>query len=236
MQLSVVAILVTACKNDDLLQPKPVGSVPQPQEGFFPVHVKAIITVGDVVYDSIPATFTITTWDASGVAQRNDTTLPAGKQVVYLPKKAERYGLKLQKWGITDEKILNKADVTEGALYQLGGRKEAKKLQWVSEYRFVNGALQLNTKQHFVYDDQGRINEVHAYAPDPNDGVLRSGSSDIFLQEGNELWVNSTYKKDGIVWSHNAYTFDSQGRIIQSKYQYLTEHHIYTNQYTSENA
>ncbi|WP_247237290.1 hypothetical protein [Telluribacter sp. SYSU D00476] len=234
MQLFVVVILVTACKNDDLLQPKPPVSVPQPEEGFFPVHVKAVITVGDVVYDSIPATFTITTWDARGVTHQKDTTLPAGKQVIYLSKNASRYGLKLQKWGITDEKILNKTDVIEGALYQLGGRKEAKKLQWVSEYRFVNEAPQISTKQHFIYDDQGRINEVHAYAPDPNDGVLRSGSSDIFLYDGNELWVNNTSKKNGTVWSHNAYTFDDQGRIIQSKYRYLLDNYMYTNQYTSE--
>ncbi len=234
MQLSVVAILATACKNDDLLQPKPPVSVPQPEEGYFPIHVKAVITVGDVVYDSIPATVTITTWDARGVAQQKDTTLNAGTQVIYLPKQASRYGLKLQKWGVTDEKIVNKAEATEGSLYQLGGRKEAKKLQWVSEYSFVNGTARLSAKKQFIYDDQGRINEVHAYAPDPSDGVLRSGSSDIFLQEGNELWVNSTYKKDGIVWSHNAYTFDNKGRIIESKYHYLTENHIYTNKYTSE--
>lgn len=201
---------------------------------FFSIKLKAVITVGDVLYDSIPATFTITTWDANGVAYRKDTALNAGAQVIYLPNEATRYSLKLQKWGITDEKMLNKAELTEGALYQLGGHKEAKRLQWASEFSFENGTFVLDHKQHFTYDAQGRINEIHSYAPDRNGGVLRSHSSDIFFYEGNELWVNGTYKSDGTVWFHSAYTFDAQGRTIQSKYQYLTQHDTYTNQYNSE--
>jgi hypothetical protein len=234
MQLSVLTMLLTACsKKADILTPQP-PPVTKPEEGFFPIQLKAAITVGDVVYDSIPATFTITSWDANGLAQRKDTALDAGARVIYLPKNAVRYSLKLSKWGVTEEKMLNKADVVEGALYQLGGHKEAKKLQWLSEYKFENGVSELSNKQHFVYDAQGRINEVHHYAQDPNNGVLHSASSDIFLYGGNELWVNSTSKTDGTVWSHNVYTFDAQGRTIQSENQILTQHSVYTIQYTTE--
>ena len=233
-KISVVAVLMTACSKKDGITEPPLQPVPPIDKGSLPIYLKAAITVGDVVYDSIPATFTITTWNVNGVAHRKDTALNPGAQVIYLPKDASRYSLKLQKWGVTEEKMLNKADVTEGALYQLGGRKEAKRLQWVNEYKFENGTFSLSAKQHFEYDAEGRINEVHAYAPDPNDGALRSHSSDLFLYGRNELWVNHTSKKDGTLWYNSAYTFDAQGRTIQSKHRYRTENHIYTNQYTNE--
>ncbi len=231
MQMTVVAVLLTACsKQDDILTPTPPT---QPVQGYFMVKLKASITVGDVVYDSIPATFTISSWNINSVARQKDTSLNAGAQVIYLPKDAVRYSIKMQKWGVTYEKTLNRAEVAEGALYLLGGQKEAKKLQWVTEETFVNGAPILSSKQKFLYDVQGRVNEVHSYAPDLN-GVLRSGSVDLFLYGGNELWVNSMTASTAILFSHSAYTFDALGRTVESKYEYLTEKHVYTNLYTSE--
>jgi hypothetical protein len=185
------------------------------------------------VYDSIPATFTLTYWDINNISHQKDTTLNAGAQVIYLPKSALKYNLKMQKWGETYEKMLNKSEITEGALYQLGGTKDPKKLKWVSEERFENGSFVLNSKQEFVYDDQGKINEIHEYAPDPNNGVLRSGTSNLFLYGPNELWVNNVSKAEGTLWGHSAFKYDNQGRTIQSKFQYLTETHIYTNHYTT---
>lgn len=232
--LTAVAILSTACsKKSDISNPQP-SPVPIPVESSFSVRVKAVITVGDVVYDSIPAMFTITTWDVNGVAHAKDTLLDAGAQLIYLPKKAARYSLKLSKWGITDEKLLNRSEVTEGAVYQLGGQKSAKRLQSVTEYDFTNGAFAISSEKRFVYDHHGRITEIHAYAPDPNTGVLRSGNSDLFLYGHNELWVNSTSKSDGTIFSHTAFIFDVQGRTIQSRNQYLTQNEIYTYQYNSE--
>lgn len=226
--------LLSSCKKERLSQNPLPNPVPLPTESSFSVRVKAVLKVGDVVYDSIPAMFTITTWDADGVAHAKDTLMNPGEQLIYLPKTAVRYSLKLNKWGISDEKLLNKSEVVEGALYQLGGQKGVKKLQSVTEYSFINGAFAISAKQDFIYDNQGQINEIHAYSPDPNTGVLRSGSSDVFLYGSNQLWVNNISKSDGTIFSHTAFTFDAQGRIIHSKYEYLTQKEAYTIQYTSE--
>ena len=185
--LAAVAILLAACskEKDRLPQNPPTNPVPPPPaESSFSIRLKAVIKVGDVVYDSIPARFTITVWDVDGVAHVKDTLLNAGEQLIYLPKKATRYSLKLNKWGISDEKLLTKSEVTEGALYQLGGVKAAKRLQSVTDYSFTNGAFTLSAKQDFLYDDQGQITEIHAYAPDANTGVLRSGSAPADVSSG----------------------------------------------------
>lgn len=229
-----LAILFTACNKKDVLNPPTPPANPQPENGFFAVKLKAAITIGDVVYDSIPATFTLTYWDINNISHQKDTTLNPGAQVIYLPKNASKYSLKMQKWGVTYEKMLNKSEITEGAVYQLGGNKDPKKLKWISEERFESGSFELSSKQEFIYDEQGKINEIHEYAPDPNSGVVSSYTSNLFLYGPNELWVNNVSKAEGTVWSHTAFKYDNQGRAIESKFQYLTETHIYTNQYTSE--
>lgn len=234
LQLSLLVIFLTACnKKDDIINPQP-KPLPQPSNELLSVRLKAAITIGDVLYDSIPADFTITSWDVNNIALKKDTTLSPGTHLIHLPKAAVRYSLKMQKWGVTYEKILNRAEVTEGSFYQVGGHKEAKKLQWVTEEIFDNGAPVLNGKQQFIYDSQGRINEVHAYAPNPNGGALISGFKDLFLYNGNELQVNNIRKGDAVIFSHSAYKFDALGRTIQTKHQYLTQNDVYTNQYTSE--
>jgi hypothetical protein len=112
--LSVVTVLLAACsKKDDILHPQPMPE-PQPDIRLLPIMLKAAITVGDVLYDSIPATFTIITWDLNNVAHQKDTMLNAGAQLFYLSKDALRYSLKMHKWGVTYEKVLERADVTEG--------------------------------------------------------------------------------------------------------------------------
>jgi hypothetical protein len=234
IHLSMVAVLFTACNKQDILNPPSPPANPQPGNELFAVKLKAAISIGDVVYDSIPANFTITYWDANNISHQKDTSLDAGAQLIYLPKNALKYSFKMQKWGVVDEKILNKSEVTEGSLYQLGGNKDPKKLQWVTEERFENGSFALSSKQHFIYDGEGKINEIQSFAPDPNNGVLRSGTSDIFLYGPNELWVNNVATEGGTMWGHAAYKFDGQGRAIESKFQYLTETHIFTNQFTSD--
>ena len=82
MLLSTGAILFTACsKKDDILSPQPLPQ-PQPGAGLLSVRLKAAITVGNVLYDSIPANFTITSWDVNNIALQKDTVLNPGVQVI----------------------------------------------------------------------------------------------------------------------------------------------------------
>ena len=232
----LTATVFTACEKEGLPKPQPTPPpvvTPPVEGGHFTIKLKAAITVGDVVYDSIPATFTITSWDANGVQHQKDTTLDAGAQEIQLPKAHSRFSFSVNKWGIHDQLVLNKADVTEGRIYTLGGTRAAKKLQSVTQYSFVNGAFVPSQRQVFAYDAQGRIQHIDQYGANEQ-GVLSLGSRDEFIYDGNKLRVeNVSTGGNRTVWFHHAYTFDAQGRTVQSEYRYITEHHIYNNQYNS---
>lgn len=233
--LALVSVTVlTACQKEDVLKPTPPVVTPPASDGHITIKLKAAITVGDVVYDSIPATFRITSWDENGVQHQKDTTLDAGAQAIQLPKGHSRYAFAVNKWGVDGQVVMTKNEITEGHTYTLGGSKAAKKLKSVTQYSFLNGAFVPSQRQVFAYDAQGRIKHIDQYGAD-EEGVLRLGTRDEFNYTGNGLKIENVSQTGSVktVWYHYAYAFDAQGRAIQSEYRYLTQHEIFTNQYSS---
>lgn len=124
--------------------------------------------------------------------------------------------------------------MVDGASFTLGGTKAAKKLQSVTQYSFVNGSFVPSQRQVFAYDAQGRIMHIEQHTTN-NQGQLQLSAKDEFIYDGNRLRVENVSTTGGVrtVWYHHAYTFDAQGRAIQSEYRYLTQHEVYTNQFNS---
>ncbi|MCH5714781.1 hypothetical protein [Niabella hibiscisoli] len=91
------------------------------------ILVRPIIRVGDVIYDSIPAQLIVKSWDVKNEMTYNIHYLRGGAQGVYLSAKAVKHQLSVSKWGAYDELILNKEDIKEGVIYDIGGNVEAKK-------------------------------------------------------------------------------------------------------------
>lgn len=235
--LALLSVTVlTACQKEDVLKPQPTPPVvtPPAPDGHITIKLKAAITVGDVVYDSIPATFRITSWDEAGVQHQKDTALDAGAKAVTLPKGHSRFAFSVNKWGVEDQLVLTKNEITEGSTYTLGGSKAAKKLQSVTQYSFLNGTFAPTQRQVFAYDAQGRIQHIDQYGADEG-GVLRLNTRDEFIYTGNGLKIENVSRPGGVrtVWFHYAYAYDALGRAIQSEYRYITQHEIFTNHYNS---
>ena len=80
VSLTLFTMLFTACKKDDIPQPgKPIPSPvvnpvpvpnPNPSETSFTIKLKTVITIGSIVYDSIPAVLTLSSWDSSGTEHK----------------------------------------------------------------------------------------------------------------------------------------------------------------------
>lgn len=217
--MAIAATTLTACKKDKNDVPAP----PPPPAGDFALKVKAAITVGDVVYDSIPATFTITSWDRSGIMHQRAVELAAGTQTVYVPKAHTKYRIQLAKWGITDERTILNNEVSETTTYVLGGSKAAKKLREEVGYQYKDGSYQLYNKMTYTYDNEGRLKEIGNYFIDGEEPTPRLVLSrvDRFLYNGTRVEKIESIDKQNPgdhVIEFSAFTWNGQGKIIGINY------------------
>lgn len=209
--------VLISCKKDDVPAPPP-----PPPTGDFAVKVKASITVGDVVYDSIPATATITTWDRSGVQHQRTEELQAGTNTVYVPKAHTKYRIRFTKWGATAERTILDSEVSEHTTYVIGASKAAKFLSQEVGYRYQDGAYQVVDKATYVYE-QGRLKEIQRYYmdydhPTPHFSLY---SVDKFTYSGSRLERVESIDKmepgDNVV-GYNVFSYNAAGKVVGIQY------------------
>ncbi|MGV3658357.1 MAG: hypothetical protein ACO1NX_10390, partial [Chitinophagaceae bacterium] len=179
---------------------------------FTKIKVRPLIKVGDVVYDSIPVAFTLTSWNASGQPTVTNIAFAAGTNEVRLPKSAIRYDLQVNKWGITDVLSLQKEDVQEGALYQLGGSKEAKKLQWELGYKMVNGAWIAESKKVYQYDGSRLAKIIHQRKRSDNSIYVHRTEYFTYNSIGKVVMIVIKGENDAII-SETNFNYAQDGKI-----------------------
>jgi hypothetical protein len=174
-----------------------------------------MIKVGDIVYDSIPVSFTWITWDATGkMIATAKSALPAGTTEVTLPGNAYKYSLQVERWGIHDEVSLLKSELQEGTVYSLGGNKAAKKLKSELTYKWVNGAYQPLSKTAYEYDASGKLTQILYY--------LRKADNTPYISITEKFSYNSAGKAERIkrydssnaLVSETNFRYDAQGKVI----------------------
>ena len=155
----------------------PAGSFHQdngnhPPDGgspFVKIKLRAFAQIGDIYYDSIPATINLTIINKIGPATRKTLTLAAGTNEIELPKAAHRYEFEMSKWGINSKVELNWEQVREGELYGIGGSIAPKKLKQELTYRLVNGAYVPERKvQYSYYNGNGHLHRIDYYEKGAN--------------------------------------------------------------------
>lgn len=160
--LGMLAIVgFTACSREIELPTKPT---PKPTTPTTPapvpvetvdIQLQAVITIGAINYDSIPAELRIISWDAQNVPHQKDTLLAPGINKMPVIKGHSRYSFRINKWGITDAITLSKEELKQDEIYTLGGGKPAKQLKREETYLFVMGAYQPKGKVNYSYNTNG---------------------------------------------------------------------------------
>lgn len=239
MFLLLALTVLTACEKKDYLPtpppaPKdpgtPSGNNGQPATDSAVLRLKMAIKVGEVLYDSIPFSATITSFSGATQVARQDYTLSAGTNTVTLYGTHDRYLIRVSKWGITDEKTVTKQDL-QGVI-TLGGSKMAKKLQMEESFTFIpaDGSYRPQGKTVYKYDGAGRLSRAIYYQKYPQHAELQLTLVDKFVYEPNgrldRIDRFDAHRDTTVVpASFTAFNYDGQGRVAQ----------IYNNQ-TTETA
>lgn len=193
----------------------PAGSFDNHQEEnnpYMKVKIKAIMQIGDVVYDSIPASFTLTTWNSQGEMSTTYHQLKAGVNELQLLKAASKYRFHVSKWGTTDEMTLDRQHVDAATVYVLGGSKAAKKLNSERTYALVNGQYVPESKTDYVYNAEGRLFRVYHYLRD-TDNRPYLAKAEHFQYNGNRLEKISRYDGKNVLQGYTGFTYDQQGKV-----------------------
>ncbi len=154
---------------------------------FIKIKLQAVITVGDINYDNIPALFKLSTWDSKGIVSEKDTLLSGGVNEVFLPKSAVKYQFKLSKWGGSDEMTLNKDQVSESVVYTLGGLRAMKRLRLEEHYSLTQAGYMPSGKTIYSYDPNGKLKQIDFYDKLPQFSDLRLTWSKVYLYLGGKL-------------------------------------------------
>ncbi len=221
----VFAISATlfACSKTAPNHPAPVvipgngGQQPIPQQPeTITIGVKAVIMIGKVVYDSIPATFTLLSYDSTGQAHVKNVQLQPGTNMITIPARHLRYRLLVERWGMQDEMVLDRNNIQEHTVYILGGARAAKLLRYEQKSVLVNGAYKVIGRTEYTYDQQGQLVKV-AHLSKRDDGTIKTDATEeLITQQGK---VVAVIKRDSLdqEWSRLQISYDQQGKIIAIK-------------------
>lgn len=200
------------------------------QERDRQILVRPIIRVGDVVYDSVPAQLIVKSWDAQNHMTYNIVYLNAGVQSVLLLAKAVKHQLSISKWGAYDALTLNKEDIEEGVIYDIGGDVAAQKLTTVYEYKIVNGVSTPITKTDFEYDADGRLKQKQVLAKhaDMSSYLLQK---DIYEYTNNKISTIKSYDEHNLLQKTTTAQY-TRTRVIAMEEISAGEHLKITANYT----
>lgn len=178
------------------------------------VYIRPVIKIGEVIYDSVPVQLIVKSWDATNEMTYNIHYLQAGTQGVYLSAKGVKHHLSVSKWGTYDEIILNKGDIQENAVYDIGGEVAAKKLKTVYENKITGGVSTPLTKTDFEYHADGKLKQrlVLGKRADMSTYVVQK---DMYEYEHNKINTIKSYDEHNLLKKTTSVQYkDTNGSII----------------------
>ncbi len=192
----------------------PTGPNP-PGDGsnFLKVSLRASIKVGEILYDSIPATILYTYWDENQQAFGKYITLAAGSNEVQLPRSATRHHFRMTKWGVSYEMNLLKTEVQEGTLYTLGGEKAAKMLKSELTYKLVDGVYKPEKKTVFNYRGPGQLSEIQYYLRRADNTTYLAQRDEFRYNAGNKLEKINQYDESNNYMGFRSFSYNAAGKV-----------------------
>ena len=180
---------------------------------FLKVKLRAVMQIGEVVYDSIPASLTLSTFNAAGEMTTSYFSLAAGINEIPVAKSAARYEFDVRKWGVSDKISINRNEFDENTVYVLGGSKAAKKLKSERVYKLVNGVEKAVSKNDYFYDAGGKLLKIEYWSRKADFTAYLSMVDEFEYQSGRVSRIERTDKETGLVTSLSVFSYNGQEKL-----------------------
>lgn len=180
---------------------------------FLKIKIKAIMQIGSVTYDHIPASLRITTWNDKGEMTTTYGSLNAGVNEVQVLKSAAKFEFLVSKWGTNEAITIERQDIDENTIYILGGSKEAKKLSSERVYKIVDGRDVADTKTDYFYDHTGKLIKIDYWTKKPDNSNYFS-MADWFIYDADRLVkIKRINVSDNSTLKETLFTYNAQGKM-----------------------
>ena len=180
---------------------------------FLKIKMKAVMQIGDVTYDHIPASLSITSWNDKGEMTTTYGSLAAGVNEIQVLKAATKFEFLVSKWGVNDAITIERQDIDEGTVYILGGSKDAKKLSSERVYKIVNGRDVADSKTDYFYDYSGNLVKIDYWIKKPDNSNYLS-MIDWFIYDGSRLTkIKRVNIADNTTLKETLFSYNAQGKM-----------------------
>ena len=184
---------------------------------FLKIKIKAIIKIGEVVYDNIPASLIITTYNNNGEKTTSYGSLKAGENEIQLLKAATKFEIVVSKWGINDAITIYRQDVDENQVYILGGSKAAKKLSSERVFKIVDGKDVADTKTDYFYDYDGSLLKIDYWMKKPDQSNFLSKADWFIYENGRLSKIKTVNVSNNSVLKEIFFTYNAQGKMTNMR-------------------
>lgn len=185
-----------------------------PGEAAFSIKIKTSIKIGEIVYDSIPASLIYRTFSATNeLLSVKFISLAAGTNIIQLDKNAEQHELIVQKWGIDYTRRFAKAEIRTDALYLFGEEKGAKKLKSELIYKWDGNMYKADSKTNYIYDEKGQLSKIEYMQKRVTDGSPFVAKSETFAYSNGKLEAINAYDENNLFTGATIFSYNAAGKV-----------------------
>ncbi|MCR6720377.1 MAG: hypothetical protein NVV59_08785 [Chitinophagaceae bacterium] len=136
----------------------------EPEPATRKLKVHPVVRIGDVVYDSIPTSLQLYTWDQQNNVNLLQFSSPGGIHEITLAPNVRRFRVRMSKWASQSELELTVGQLEETRVYKLEIVKAPQPLRELLTYKMVNNNWAAIEKVEYKYDAAGRQKQTHAFS------------------------------------------------------------------------
>ncbi len=215
-----IAVEVARVENGnsavDFGYPQGAFELTEEDNELYQVMIRPSITIGNILYDSIPAKLTLTTWFADGSELTSVRELQPGTNTLFLHRKGERYHFTVSRWNITDEFELTPETIDESMVYTPGGARTVKKLKETLLYHTTNGTYTPleKTAYSFLAD---QLTQIDIFRKKPDNTTFLAETHKLEYQQQKIFRINY-FNETGDAVANTRFLYTSSGQLTKTEH------------------
>lgn len=174
---------------------------------FLTLKLKLKITVGDVIYDSLPSLLFIEATKGDNSKWNREIDLSKGVSAFSIPDDFDQYKFKISKWNLTFEKNLNRGELSNNQQLDFEAARLTKKLVKETTYLELSTGLREDSRTEYFYAAAGKLSDINYFQRLPQYAELQPIHKYKFVYSGNILDTIKRFSPDQVLNGFTAFSY-----------------------------